>query len=251
MADINFEMVLKSASGLPLVKIDRAEFLRKELRNHCAADVVDIAIAQSPATAGIPVETINAIADKCVNFETNKVSGISFVAGLPGGIAMLGTIPADLAQFTGHQLRIAQKLAYLYGWGDLFGKDGMDDGTQDIMTLFLGVMFGVSGAAGAIQKIAAKAAAGAAKKLPQKALTKGVIYPIVKQVAKLLSQRMTKDIFAKGVSKAIPVVGGVLSGGLTYVTFKPMSKKLQKHLQALPLATEPYADSADDVFDIV
>ena len=29
---------------------------------------------------------------------------------------------------------------------------------------------------------------------------------------------MTKDTFAKGASKAIPILGGVISGGLTYMS---------------------------------
>ena len=42
--------------------------------------------------------------------EFNKVSAISFVSGLPGGVAMFGTVPADLAQYSGHILRILQKV---------------------------------------------------------------------------------------------------------------------------------------------
>lgn len=237
MADMNFDMVLNSASQLPLVKIDREIFLRKELSLHCSVDVVEIAIAQSPAVANIPLGTINTIAKRCIDYETNKVTTISFASGLPGGVAMLATIPADLVQYTAHQLRIAQKLAYLYGWGELFSAEGMDDGTKTVMTLFIGVMFGVNGAAKAINTIAQSAATRTAKALAYKSLTKGTIYPMVKQVAKVLGVRMTKQIFAKGVSKVIPVVGGVASGGLTYATFKPMSKRLQNHLQQLPFAT--------------
>ena len=44
---------------------------------------------------------------------------------------------------------------------------------------------------------------------------------------------MTKQIFAKVVSKVIPIVGGAASGGLTYVTYKPMAYKLKKHLETL------------------
>ena len=35
--------------------------------------------------------------------------------GLPGGVAMGVTIPADLAQFFGMSLRLAQELSYLFG----------------------------------------------------------------------------------------------------------------------------------------
>jgi len=44
---------------------------------------------------------------------------------------------------------------------------------------------------------------------------------------------MTKDIFAKGVGKAVPILGGAVSGGLTLATFKPMTHKLQKHLSEM------------------
>lgn len=40
---------------------------------------------------------------------------------------------------------------------------------------------------------------------------------------------MTKEIFAKGVSKVIPVLDGVFLGGLTYMTFKP-SAILKKNI---------------------
>ena len=137
-------------------------------------------------------------------------------------------------QYFGHVLRIAQKLIYLYGWQELFDESGqMDDGTANLLTLFIGVMFGVNGAASAIVKISEAAAQKAAKSLAQKALTKGVVYPIVKKVATALGVKMTKDIFAKSVSKVIPIIGGVASGTVTYVTYKPMAKKLRDHLATL------------------
>ena len=78
-------------------------------------------------------------------------------------------------------------------------------------------------------------AANVAKQLPQQALTKGVIYPVVKKVAGYLGASMTKKFFASGVAKAIPVVDAILSGGLTLGTFLPMSKRLQHHLASLEL----------------
>ena len=51
---------------------------------------------------------------------------------------------------------------------------------------------------------------------------------------------MTKDIFAKGVSKAVPVVGAAVSGGLTLATFAPMAERLRKHLAESELADVKY-----------
>lgn len=57
-----------------------------------------------------------------------------------------------------------------------------------------------------------------------------------KKVAANLGFRMTKQSFAKGAAKTIPIVGAVISGGLTFATFPPMAKRLQKHLAGLALA---------------
>lgn len=104
------------------------------------------------------------------------------------------------------------------------------------ITLFIGIMFGVNGAAAAVTKIASVMASKVEKDLAKKALTKGWIYPIVKKIAQIIGAKMTKEIFAKGVSKIIPVVGGVISGGLTYFSFKPLAFKLKDYLKTLPTA---------------
>ena len=101
------------------------------------------------------------------------------------------------------------------------------------MTLFLGAMFASGLAVNGIHKVAEMMARQAVKKLPQKALTKGVIYPIVKKVASLIGAKMTKDIFAKGVAKAIPGIGAIFSGGITLATFLPMCNRLKGYLDDL------------------
>ena len=99
---------------------------------------------------------------------------------------MFGTIPADLAQYFGHILRILQKLMYLYGWDEVFDSNGeMDDDTANLLTLFIGVMFGVNGAATTITKLSASAATKASKSLANKPLTKYAVYQAVKQIAKI------------------------------------------------------------------
>ncbi len=151
---------------------------------------------------------------------------------------MAGTVPADLAQYFAHVLRISQKLAYLYGWDHIFEgtEEEIDDETKNLLILFVGVMFGANGATDAVAKISNQVAAAVAKKLPQKALTKGVVYPVVKKVAGYIGVKMTKDIFAKGVSKVIPVIGGVISGGVTLAIYAPMCLKLKGYLAGLKVA---------------
>lgn len=247
----NFTQMLDAAAKLPGVRINRAAYLRTALKRHCTEEQIKRAIADSPAAAGIPLKVIAEIANTSIAYETSKVTGLSTLAGLPGGLAMIGTVPADLAQYMGHLLRIAQKLAYIYSWPDLFADadDEIDEATESMLILFVGVMFGVQIAQGGVAKVANMIAANVAKKLPQKALTKGVIYPIVKKVAGYLGVSMTKKLFTSGVAKAIPVVGAVLSGGLTLGTFLPMSKRLQKHLASLELTKPGHRTEEAEIID--
>lgn len=234
-----FEMVLSAASQLPGVKIDREKYLAGALSKKFSPEVVAMAIETSPAVAGIEPERLSAIADASIRYETTKVTALSTAAGIPGGLAMAGTVPADMVQYFGHVLRITQKLAYLYGWNNLLSgaDEEVDDEARNLIILFIGVMFGAQGATDAVAQLSKLVAQAVAKRLPQRALTKGVVYPVVKKVATFLGVHMTKEVFGKGVAKAIPVIGGIVSGGITLATYAPMSLKLKDYLAGLEVAS--------------
>ncbi|MCM2411176.1 MULTISPECIES: EcsC family protein [unclassified Streptomyces] len=234
-----FSALLLGAARLPGVRVDREAYLRTALARHCSEYEVRMATAESPAAAGIPLEVLDRVANESIRYETAKVSALSAAAGFPGALALPATVPADLAQYIGHMLRISQKLAYLYSWPNLFSEDGgdeLDDATKGVLTLFFGVMFGTHSANAAVGKVAKAMSEQVIKKLPQRALTQGVVYPVVKKVAAYLGVEMTKQTFAKSVSKAIPVVGAAVSGTLTFATFRPMARRLKTHLSGLDLA---------------
>ena len=92
-------------------------------------------------------------------------------------------------------------------------------------------------------------ACGVEKKLINAALTKGTVYPIVKNVAKWFGVRMTKEVFAGFFKKAIPVVGGLVGGGLTYAAFKPCCEKLKNTLKDTILSN-PDAHKNDEAIII-
>lgn len=124
----NFEKVLHSALALPGVRIDRGAYLHTELRKHgTAEEVIARAIAASPVKAGIDPKTMDAIAASAIKVEVGRTTALSTLAGLPGGLAMIGTIPADLTQYFGHVMRLEQKLAYAYGWPAFVSEEGNID----------------------------------------------------------------------------------------------------------------------------
>lgn len=179
--ELSFTSVLETAAKLPLVHIDRKKFLTDNLSKVCTTEQLNKALDCGTLQAGIAVNLLDSIANAVINAETLKVTTISAAAGLPGGLAMLATIPADLAQFYGFILRTAQELAYLYGWDELVTEDNpleLDAATESQLILFVGVMSGVAAAGGAVTKLFGEAAMRAvAKKVAAKALTKTWYYP--------------------------------------------------------------------------
>lgn len=235
----NFDSMLSNIIKLPGIRVNREESLISTYSKFVNRNDIPNLLTKGPIAVGLDKNTVDKVAKKLIDKRTLLSSGTSFMAGLPGGFAMAATIPADILQFFGVAIRLAQELAYLYGFDDIWaGND--DEEIKSQLTLYLGTMFGVNGAGEAIRVISARLSTQALKKLPQQALTKGVIYPIIKSIAKFLGVKMTKDIFAKGVSKAIPLVGGVISGGLTFISMKPMGNRLK---ETLSKSTFSYSDT--------
>ncbi len=223
--------LLAEAIKLPGVRINRSEFLQKTLEKNYSQDRISQAIEKGTFHAGIDLNIINRIAGNIIAKETLRCTGSSFGLGIPGGFALIGTIPADLAQYYAFSIRVIQELAYLYGWPD-FDLDDASGESIYYIVLFLGVMSGVGVANSTLKYVSNCLSKQALKKLPQMALTKGILYPLVKQIAKILGKQMTKEVFAKGVSKTIPIVSGFIAGALTLAMFQPSCKKLRKQLQS-------------------
>ena len=238
------EEIIAQVIKLPNVKVDRAAFLQKELIRYYPEETVKTAIEHNPAYAGIYKQEINKIADQVIQNETNKVSGISFAAGLPGGFALAASIPADVIQYFAFTVKAIQEIAYLYGFDELdFADEEADSYAMDQILIFLGAMYDVQGVDDSIKVIAEAAANKTSKALANEALTKTAIYPVVKRVAKELRSKIAKRIYVKSASKIVPVIGGAVSGGLTYATFKPNCKRLKRSLCDLELCDVGFYDS--------
>lgn len=223
-----FDNFLQGLLSMPGVKVKRDEFIKQTLAKHTASfDLIEKAVEVGVLKAGFSRARVDVIAKKVMNENVFDCTKYSFIAGIPGGAAMVATIPADTAQFYAHSLILAQKLAYLYGYDDLWNGEMNHDESKNQMMLFLGVMFGVSGSAATLKVVTANLSKQAVKKLPQKALMKTFYYPIIKKIGKLLGVNITKQSFAKGVSKVIPVLGGVISGGITFASLSAMGEKLR------------------------
>ena len=110
----------------------------------------------------------------------------------------------------------------------------------------LGVMNGVAGANNAIKGMAKALAIGVEKKLLNMALTKGAFYPLVKSILKWFGIKLTKSVFAGFFKKAIPIVGGVIGGGLTFLAFKPCCYRLKDALQDTMLSNPHHVSTPEE-----
>ncbi len=246
--EVALESIITSAIQIPGVKVDRKKFLAEMFATEDVViqDVLDL----GPIAANISQERLTTLASKHILKRTSESSIASFVAGIPGGFAMAATIPLDVLQFFGMALRLAQELSYIYGASDLWQNGQVDDEkVKNQLLLYCGVMFGVSGAVSGVRVLTTQIAKTTLKKLPQKALTKTFWYPIIKQMGKAIGLKVTKSTVAKGVSKVIPVIGGVISGGLNFASMLPMANRLQKALDSASFGyTEE--DLAKDIIEI-
>lgn len=246
--DLTLKNVITQALKIPGIKVNKTSFLANQFKDKEAAFLETI-LEKGSIEAGLTRDELYRMAEKIVWERTMVSSAGSFVTGIPGGLAMVATVPTDLLQYYSVALRMAQEIMYLYGAKDLWDEGISDDESiMNQLMLYCGVMFGVSSASSAVRVMSSVLAKQVAKKLPQKALTKTFYYPIAKSVAQFFGAKMTKTIFAEMASKAIPIVGGLLSGGITLVSMRSMGLRLVNTLdQALFNYTEEMLQNDIDV----
>lgn len=228
----DFDKVLALAVELPGVKIEREEFLQKNFSSRFDHEIVARIVQTSPIRAGVNESVLYEIARECIDYEQKKVSALSFVTGSGGFVG----IPADLAQYLAHVLRISQKLAYIYGYPEILSIEGsMDEKTQKIILLFISVMYGVSGANKVIAEISRSLAGKVGKDILRAALTKTAWYPLLQRVCKQVGIKVTKNALSKIPNKVVPGIGGVVSAGFSYYCFGKGAECLHKTLRENPV----------------
>ena len=163
---------INAASQLPVVKVDREEFLRNQFKD---SRYLDSILEHGPQIVFTP-EALRKRAEKIIKDSTAKTSFTSFVAGLPSNpVTAVVAGGADIVQYMGFPLNLAQQIAYLFGHDDLY---------------------------------------------------KTAWYPLVKKVGTIIGVNITKKSVGSIITKTVPILGGLASGGITYFTFKPMGTRL-------------------------
>ncbi len=219
-----WQRVLHAALAVPGVKVAREEFLRTTLKSIADEEQIEKAVEMRPALAGIDIDKIDGRANVLIRKHVAQASGISFATGIPGGFAMMGTIPPDLAQYFFHMTVMAQEMAYLYGWPNLLHEDELDEIAQSDITMFVGAMMDVGAARQGLQQLSARAVEHHASGM------------LAKRVGRYIGVKITKDTFTRGFAKSIPVLGGFIGAGMTASSMLPMARRLRQDLAQLDYA---------------
>ena len=151
-----------------------------------------------------------------VNYQIAKCTTSGFVTGLGGLITLPIAIPANVSSVLYVQMRMIACLAHMGGY---------DTKSDQVQTLVYACLAGISLDQVVKQvgvKVGIKFANAMVKKIPGTVLTK-----INQKVGfRLLTKFGTKGVI--NIGKAIPVVGGVISGGFDFVETKIIADRAYK-----------------------
>ncbi len=225
---------LKNILKIPGAKVNRVAFLKKEFGN-LSLEEMQVCVNESPVKV-VPLETIDQHAKALINSHTFKVSTLSAISGIPGGFAMIAAIPADLANYYYHVVCIGQKLGYLYGYPDMIDDNNrLTPEGEILLTAFIGVMNKVEVANQLIKRLAVeiseRVGSEVATRVVANIFSKQLLSQGIETVARKLGTQIASKGASRGLSKAIPVISGVICGGLTYATYRSQAKRLQEALK--------------------
>lgn len=227
---MDIKSIILKAVDNPQTRINREAFLRNVLFNYKqnASEAQQALFLSNPVKA-LGINEINFVADKIITNDLWQTSALSFAAGLPGGPWGLVAAAPDIAQNLGYYIALSQKLAYLYGVNFHGLADTNDEYRQSSVLLCLGFMLGVSDTDKVVQTIIDNAWKKSGREFIE-FLMKTVIIQVAKKIITSLGENLTKRSAANLLGKAVPLLGGLISGGLTYSGFKKSALAMQQKL---------------------
>ncbi len=155
-------------------------------------------------------------AESFVKWQISKCTATGIITGIPGGLAMIGTIPADITSTLYIQLRMIATVAVIGGY------DVNDDVVQSMIYCCLGCLSVNKAFAEAGIRIGDKAALAGLKKLPGKILT-----AINKKVGFRLFTKFGKTGVIN-LAKLVPIAGGIIGGGFNFAGTAIIAKYAQR-----------------------
>lgn len=244
MTSVEVEKMLNGLFKLPTCKVNRNDFLIDSFSAYYPMDKVMELLETSPVKAQVPAELLDRVSRQAIKSETYKATGCSFVTGA-SPVGLLTAVPAataDMVQFMVHSLRLSQKLAYIYGWPELTEMEG----GKKILTVFMGCMLGVDKAEETIEQLSEELVKQYNRNNDSEEfiVSTPLVLTFVKNITEAMAIVLSKQAGKNIAGKALPLIGGFISGGLTYYLFKNSGEALHEALKKHPIV-EPFAITPD------
>ena len=162
----------------------------------------------------IGITEVNYIADKIIKSAVLQTAGLSFLAGLPGGVWGIAAAGPDIVQNLAYYIILSQKLAYVYGVNFYETAFPTDSEYQKSSTLLcLGFMLGVNDVDSLIQKVLGGAWKNSGKEFVE-FLMKTAGFALARKILTSIGERLANKGATNVLGKAVPLLGGLLSGGI-------------------------------------
>ena len=227
------EDFLIRAAALPGIRVDRVKFLHNLLKKNYP-DETWTAIGSTPAEAGLSPEVLDKLADQVIRSETASLCGISAASGIPKGWLILVSLPADIAQYYAHMLRLVQKLDYIYGREEMKFENGKaTDETRQRLLHLTGVMYGQTDAKETISTISSAVSAKVQSKANGKMKGKILSARPFQKATQFVNEKVPfGKLLTSTDAKFLPFGKMLASGVVSYAAFRDMAKRLKWYLSA-------------------
>lgn len=159
---------------------------------------------------------VDAAAKQFVNYQIAKCTTSGFVAGLGGLIMLPVALPANVGSVLYVQMRMIACLAYM---------GGFDTDSDQVQTLVYACLAGIS-----IDQIIKQAGIQFGNKLAM-AMVKKIPGEVLAKINQKVGFRFLTKFGTKGViniGKAVPIVGGIISGGFDFAETKTIANRAYK-----------------------
>ena len=159
---------------------------------------------------------VDTAAKKFVNYQIAKCTTSGFITGLGGLITLPVAIPANVGSVIYVQMRMIACLAYMGGY---------DTDSDQVQTLVYACLAGIS-----IDQILKQAGIKFGNKFVM-AMVKKIPGEVLTKINQKVGFRFVTKFGTKGIvniGKAVPVVGGMISGGFDFVETKVIANRAYK-----------------------
>ena len=165
----------------------------------------------------VPVKHLVRLADRFVENNRLMATGSGAVMGLPGGLALLATIPADISALSYFSFRTISGIAQSYG-----SETRSEEGRTIALLLFAG--------ASGLETVTVAGTQVFLSSLTKNVLTRPyqnfiVSKVVIPQLAEYLGVRAA----GKGLFKLVPVLGGLVGGTANYLFISNVAERAKGH----------------------